>query len=57
MNLDFQGYMSWYFSVFNELRREVFVRFVDIGGIVNHHCLNFLFIIQSNLIVRKRRGR
>jgi len=22
----------------------VIVRFVDIGGIVDHHCLNFLFI-------------
>ena len=24
--------------------REVIVRFVDIGGIVDHHCLNFLFM-------------
>jgi hypothetical protein len=24
---------------------EVIVRFVDIGGIDDHHCLNFLFII------------
>jgi hypothetical protein len=23
--------------------RKVIVRFVDIGGIVNHYCLNFLF--------------
>jgi len=23
----------------------VIVRFVDIGGIVDHHCLNFLFLI------------
>ena len=23
---------------------EVIVRFVDVGGIVDHHCLNFLFI-------------
>ena len=22
--------------------------FVDIGGIVDHHCLNFLFIIKWN---------
>ena len=28
----------------NELRREVIVRFFHIGGIVVHHCLNFLFI-------------
>ena len=38
---------------FNDLRREVIVLFVDIGGIVDHHCLNFLFImimflLQSN---------
>ena len=26
------------------VRREVIVRFVDIGGIDDHHCLNFLFI-------------
>jgi hypothetical protein len=25
------------------LRREMIVRFVDIGGIVDHHCLNFLY--------------
>ena len=32
------------FCVFSELRRYVIVRFVDIGGIVNPHCFNFLFI-------------
>ena len=26
------------FSVFNDLMWKVFVRFVDIGGIVYHHC-------------------
>jgi hypothetical protein len=26
----------------------VIVRFVDIGGIDDHHCLNFLFIIKDN---------
>jgi hypothetical protein len=26
----------------------VIVRFVDIGGIVDHHCLNFIFIILTN---------
>ena len=25
----------------------VCVRFVDIGGIVDHHCLNFLFIRKT----------
>jgi len=31
------------FCRFNNLRQEMFVGFVDIGGIVNHHCLNLLF--------------
>ena len=26
------------------------VRFVDIGGIVHYHCLNFIFIILIGLI-------
>jgi len=26
----------------------VIVHFVDIRGIVDHHCLNFLFIIHKN---------
>jgi len=25
----------------------VIVRFADIGGIVDHHCLNFFFIMQK----------
>ena len=33
------------FFVFNGLRLEVVVRFVDIGGIINHSCLIFIFII------------
>ena len=47
--LDFQRHMSWsfLFFVFNELRREVIVRFVDISWIVDHHSLSFLTIILS----------
>jgi hypothetical protein len=33
--------------MFNVLRSEVNACFVDIGGIVDHHCLNFLFIIEQ----------
>ena len=33
------------FSVFSELRSEVIFRFVDIDGVLDHHCLNFLFLI------------
>ena len=32
--------------VFSELRWEVIVCFVDIGGIDDHYCLNFLFCVQ-----------
>jgi len=28
----------------------VIVRFVDIGGIVDHHCVNFLFIKTKTII-------
>ena len=37
-DMDFQRHMSWSFIVFMAI-----VRFVDIGGIVDYHCLNFLF--------------
>ena len=30
------------FHILNKFRWEVIVRFVDIGGIVDHHCLNFV---------------
>jgi hypothetical protein len=33
------------FFMFNKLRWEVIVHIVDIGGIAEHHFLNFLFII------------
>ena len=42
-DMDFQRHMSWSFIVFSELMGEAIVRFVDIGGIVDYHCLNFLF--------------
>ena len=45
-------YAMFFFSSLNGLRSEVIVRFVDIGGIVDHHCLNVLFITclyQSNV--------
>ena len=31
-----------------ENKTEVIVRFVDGGGIVDHHCINFLFITAKN---------
>ena len=45
LSQDFQHHKSWYFFVFSDLRQEVVVRFVDIGGIVDHHRLHFLFIM------------
>jgi hypothetical protein len=36
------------FVMFNYLRWDTeIVHFVDIGGFVDHHCLNFLFIIKQ----------
>jgi hypothetical protein len=32
------------FLVLNGFRLEIVICFVDIGGIVDHYCLNFLFI-------------
>jgi hypothetical protein len=42
------SFVAWDLPIFtqnNTVRWEVIVRFVDIGGIVDHDCLNFLFII------------
>ena len=47
-DLDFQRHMSWSFCVqLVQLRSEVIVCFVDIGGIDDYHCLSFLFIINN----------
>ena len=48
-DLDFQRRITWYFFIFSELRWEVIVRSADIGGIVDHHCLCFLFTILCRL--------
>jgi len=32
------------FFMFSDLRRKLISRFVDIGGIVEHHYSNFLFM-------------
>ena len=39
--------MLWSFFVFSGFRWEVVVRFVDIGGIVDHLCLNFIFSLYG----------
>ena len=35
-------FLSQIFFIFNDLRWEVIVRFVDIDGIVDNHCLSLL---------------
>ena len=40
------------FLMFNGLMLEVVVCFVDIGGIADRHCLNFLFIIIQLIILK-----
>jgi hypothetical protein len=44
-DLDFPCYMSLSLFVVWDLKWEVIVRFVDIGGMETHRCLYFLFII------------
>ena len=39
------------FVVFHGLRWEEVVRFVDIGEIVDHYCLNFHFIIPFKMLL------
>jgi len=36
------------YVLLSELRSEVIVRFVDIGGMVDHCCFNFLFAIVGH---------
>ena len=36
-------YRNLFFKMFSDLRLEVIVRFVVIGRIVDHHCLNFSY--------------
>ena len=53
MELDFQRHMLSVCVQWVQLRWEVIVRFVDIGGIDEHDCWNFPFItlhFKSNLV-------
>jgi hypothetical protein len=43
-NLDFQRHVQVSIFVFSQLRWEVIVCFVDIGGFIDHHCLELLFV-------------
>ena len=43
-DLDFNVICHAPLFVFSQLRREVIVSFDDIGGIVDHHCLDFHFL-------------
>jgi hypothetical protein len=40
--------MSWFVFMFNKLRWDVIIGFVDIGRIVDHYCLSFLFTIWND---------
>ena len=42
-----------FFLMFNKLRWAVVVCFVDIGGIVDHHCLNFFHDVYIILITTR----
>ena len=54
--MHFQRHMLWSFCVqWVQLRREVIVRFVDIGGIVDHHRLTFFCFVDIGEIVNHHR--
>jgi hypothetical protein len=44
--LDLHQHTPWCAFVVNDLMGELVHRFVDIGGIVDHHCLNFVFVLS-----------
>jgi hypothetical protein len=44
---------TFIFFVISELRQKVIIHFLDIGGIVDHHCWNFLFI-QHCIFVKEK---
>ena len=41
LGMDFERLISWSVSIFNDLRGEVILLFIDIWGIVDYYCLNF----------------
>ena len=43
LHLNFQRHLFHGLFVFNDLMSDVVVCFVDIGVIVDHHCITFLF--------------
>jgi hypothetical protein len=47
-DMDFQRHMVWHFFAFNDLRWKIIVRFVDIGGIVDHHYSNIIIIYNGH---------
>ena len=51
-NLDFLRHISWSLLTFNELNWEEIVRFVDIDGIADPHCLTF-FSFHKYVIIYK----
>ena len=44
------GYVIIIF-MFSDMRWEVIARFVDLGGIIDHHCLNFIFIMLLKIYI------
>jgi hypothetical protein len=45
--------------MFNDLKRsrDIIVCFIDIGDIVDHNCLSFLFIIYKNYMYTEMKER
>jgi hypothetical protein len=52
LNLDFLAsyVVVFFYFVFSEWRRDAIDRLVNIGGIVDHHCSNFIFLHYVHLV-------
>ena len=37
--------------MFSDMRCDVIARFVDLDGIIDHHCLNFIFIMLLKIYI------
>ena len=42
-----------FFDMFDDLRWDVIIRFVDIGGIVDRRCIHIVFIVKNVLAIFK----
>ena len=54
LSQDLKCHMSWSCFMFSGLRWEVDVHSLDIGGIVDHHCIKFFFIMIYKTLTKTK---